>query len=173
MDTPSPATTAEIATLTYSHHAIERALSRKLPMLPSLPPVARLADRDSGGAIYKITDTKESFYVILADDSVVVTTFRKEDREWQSWMQARQKRRRREMCGLATNAPDAEAEYAACQQIKGAFTDLWQSGSLARYSHRRARRFLCSPHPRQVRAEQMRLLRQGEETGIAAGHPVH
>ena len=165
------------ATLIYSHHAIERALTRKLPILQSLPPVARLADRDTQAMVYKVDDTKKGFYVILSEDNVVLTTFRKKDEtEWQRWRQAREKRRGREVRGLRETGlmsgdddfqDTLDAEYAACRLVQSAFSGGWQE----RFETRRARRFL-QPHPRALRDAEIRQRRHGAKEGFMRDRPI-
>lgn len=163
-------------TLTYSYHAIERALTRKLPILETLPPVARLADRDAQAMIFKVDDTKKGFYVILSEDNVVLTTFRKKDEtEWRRWRQAREKRRGREARGLRETCLLADddfqdtldAEYDACRLIRSAFA----GGRQERFETRRARRFL-KPHPRAVREARIRRQRLAEKEGFRANLPI-
>ncbi len=89
--------TATFATeLRYTAHAEIRLMERNLPKLTALPETARLADRDSGGDIYKVLDDEGGYFLIVGSDRVVVTAFRKADAEWKRWRKMKERRRHKE-----------------------------------------------------------------------------
>jgi len=83
-----------LPTLRYSWHALDRAYERSLPVLDTLPDDARLADRDEDASIFRVSDDRGPFFLVISDDGTVVTLFRKTAANWRKWQEAKAIRRR-------------------------------------------------------------------------------
>jgi hypothetical protein len=88
------------APLRYTAHAMDRVLSRRLPLLPHLPEDARLADRDRDASVYKIPAGAGGYFLVVSDDGAVITAFGKTDTEWERWREAKARFRNAEARGV-------------------------------------------------------------------------
>ncbi len=54
--------------LRYTNHAMDRVLSRRLPIVKTLPSKVRLADRDSSASIYKVLSGDDTEYFLVVTE---------------------------------------------------------------------------------------------------------